>query len=213
LAGPVPATEPFNRGVIAMMSRNCLGAALALAAFIGFAGCSSQKEPAEQALAGVEKTFETSGAEIKKYVPERYAEIEANVAGLRASMEEKDYDDVVTGAATAAADLKRAIADSRVARAQMRAAMETEWDELLESMPKMIAAVDKKIAAQGSKPPKGMDKEAWKQLVASYDVARDAWGTTAAGMKKETFEATVLAGRDAKVTIAGIMETLGVEAS
>jgi hypothetical protein len=32
-------------------------------------------------------------------------------------------------------------------------------------------------------------------------------------MKKETFEATVLAGRDAKVTIAGIMERLGLEAS
>ncbi len=128
-------------------------------------------------------------------------------------MEQKDYGDVVTGATAVTADIKRAVADSRVARAQNRAKMEDDWADLMETMPKMIAAIDKKIAAQGSKPPKGMEKDAWKQLVKSYDAARDTWGATAAGMKKETFDATVEAGRDAKVTLAGIMETLGLEAS
>ena len=75
------------------------------------------------------------------------------------------------------------------------------------------AAIDRKIAVQGSKPPTGMEKDAWKQLVETYDAARNTWGASAAGMKKETFEATVKAGRDAKVTIAGIMETLGLKTS
>ena len=196
-----------------MISIKSLGAAVAFAALIGLAGCASQKEPAEQAMVELEESLKTSGAEIQKQLPERYAEIEAKVAELRASMEQKSYGDVATGAAEAKADIKRAVADSRVARAQNQVKMEAEWEELMESMPKMIAAIDKKIAVQGSKPPKGMEKEAWKQLVDSYDAARDTWGATAAGMKKETFEATVLAGRDAKVTIAGVMETLGVEAS
>ena len=196
-----------------MKSRKSVGAAFALAALIGLGGCASQKEPAEQALAALEESLKTSGAEVQKQLPERYAEIEAKVAAVRASMEQKDYGDVVTGAAAATDDLKRAVADSRVARAQARVAMEAEWTELLESMPKMIEAIDKKIASQGSKPPKGMEKDAWKQLVASYDAARGAWGATAAGMRKETFEESVKAGRDAKVTIAGIMETLGLAAS
>lgn len=196
-----------------MISIKSLGAAFALAALIGLAGCASQKEPAEEAMAALEESLKTSGAEIQKQLPERYAEIEAKVAELRSSMEQKSYGDVVEGAAAATADIKRAVADSRVARAQNQVRMEAEWDELMESMPKMIAAIDKKIAAQGRKPPKGMEKEAWKQLVDSYDAARDAWGATAAGMKKETFEATVQAGRDAKVTIAGIMESLELEAS
>ncbi len=196
-----------------MISIKSLGAALAFAALIGLAGCASQKEPAEQAMVELEESLKTSGAEIQKQLPERYAEIEAKVAELRASMEQKSYGDVATGAAEAKADIKRAVADSRVARAQNQVKMEAEWDELMESMPKMIAAIDKKIAAQGRKPPKGMESDAWKQLVDSYDAARDAWGATAAGMKRETFEATVLAGRDAKVTIAGIMESLELEAS
>ena len=77
----------------------------------------------------------------------------------------------------------------------------------------MIEAIDKKIAVQGSKPPKGMEKDAWKQLVESYDAARNAWGATAAGMKRETFEASVKAGRDAKVTISGIEAQLGLKDS
>lgn len=196
-----------------MISIKSLGAAFALAALVGLVGCASQKEPAEQAMAALEESLKTSGAEIQKQLPERYAEIEAKVAELRASMEQKSYGDVVSGAAEAKADIKRAVADSRVARAQNQVRMEAEWEELMESMPKMIAAIDKKIADQGRKPPKDMDKDAWKQLVDSYDAARNAWGATAAGMKKETFEATVLAGRDAKATIAGVMETLGIEAS
>ncbi|MEX2148747.1 MAG: hypothetical protein WD793_00895 [Steroidobacteraceae bacterium] len=196
-----------------MISIKNLGAAFAFAALIGLAGCASQKEPAEQALAELEESLKTSGAEIQKQLPERYAEIEAKVAGLRTSMEQESYGDVATGAAEAKADIKRAVADSRVARAQNQVKMEAEWEELMESMPKMIAAIDKKIATQGRKPPQGMENDAWRQLIASYDVARDAWGATAAGMKRETFEATVQAGRDAKVTIAGIMESLELEAS
>lgn len=196
-----------------MMSIKSVAAAFALAACIGLAGCASQKEPAEQAMAAIEKTLEASGAEIRQYLPERAAEIDAKVAALRASMEQKSYGDVVTAATGVTDDLKRAIADSRVARAKARNAMETEWNELLEAMPVMIAAIDKKIAVQGSKPPKGMEKDAWKQLVANYDAARNAWGATAAGMSKATFEASVKAGRDAKVTISGIRDQLGLEAS
>ena len=195
-----------------MMSIKSITAAFALAACIGLAGCASQKEPAEKAMASVEETLKASGEEIRQQLPERAAQIEAKVAGLRASMEQKEYDDVVTGAAEVREDLKRAIADSRVARAKNRAAMEREWELLIESMPKLIEAIDKKVAVQGSKPPKGREKDAWKTLVESYNAARDAWSATAAGMKKETFEASVKAGRDAKVTISGIAEQLGLEA-
>jgi hypothetical protein len=196
-----------------MMSIKSVAAAFALAACIGLAGCASQKEPAEKAMAAVEETLKASGEEIRQFLPDRADEIEAKVAALRASMEQKSYGDVVTGAAEASADLKRAIADSRVARAKNRAAMEREWEELLVSMPKMIEAIDKKIAVQGNKAPKGMEKAAWKLLVESYDAARNAWGATAAGMKKETFDASVKAGRDAKATISGIRDQLGIQDS
>lgn len=194
------------------MSKAFITAALA-ALCLGVAACASQKEPAEQALAAVEAKFKESGAEIQKYLPERYAEIETSVASLRDSMSNEDYSDVVAGAGQVQADLKRAIGESRVKRAQVQVEMETEWAEMSKSVPAMIDAMDKKITAQRGKPPKDMTREAWKQTIADYDAARDAWSKGAAEMTRANFEATVLAARDAKAKIAAIMESLDVKSS
>ena len=193
-------------------SRVFLLVALA-AAFLGLAACANQKEPATQALAAIEKKFEESGAEIQKYLPERYAEVSKSIESLRDAMSKEEYRDVVSGAAGVEDALKKAIAESRISRAQMMVAMESEWTELTKSMPAMIAAMDKKISSQGSRPPQGMDKNAWKATIASYDAARDTWSKAAAEITNKNFEATVLAAREAKSKIASIMESLGVKAS
>jgi hypothetical protein len=187
-------------------------AALAAAA-LGLAGCGSQKEPAEQAMAAIEKTLADSGAQVQKYLPERYEAIDARIKALRDAMAQEQFGQVVTDAAGVTDELRRTVADAMIERAKTRAAMETEWTALIESMPGMVAAVDRKLAVQGSRPPKGMDKDAWKALVESYDEARESWGKAAAEMTTANFEATVLAGREAKTKIAGIMETLGLKAS
>jgi hypothetical protein len=187
-------------------------AALAVV-MLGLAACASQKEPAEAALAAVEAKFKETGAEVQKYLPERYAEVEASIASLREAVAGQEYGDVVAGAAKATDDLKRAVADARIKRAQVLVEMESEWAELIKSMPAMIAAMDKKITAQRGRPPQGMTADAWKQTIADYDAARDAWSKAAGEMTSQTFEATVLAARDAKAKIAAIMDSLAVKAS
>jgi len=186
----------------------------ALAAFLlGLAACANQQQPAEQALAAIEKKFQESSAEVQKYVPDRYAEIEKSIQSLRDSMAQKDYGDVVTNAAAAEDGLKRAIAEARVKRAQAMVEMETEWNELSKTMPAMIGAMDKKITSQRGRPPQGMKADEWKQTIAEYDAARDSWSKAAAEITSKTFEASVLAARDAKAKIAAIMEKLGVKAA
>lgn len=194
------------------MTKAFMTAALA-ALCLGVAACASQKEPAEQALAAVEAKFKESGAELQKYLPERYAEIEASVASLRESMSNESYRDVVAEAGQVQASLKRAIGESRVRRAQLLVEMESEWDEMAKTMPAMVTAMDKKISSQRGRPPKDMTGDAWKQTIAEYDAARDAWGKAAAGLTRANFEESVLAARDAKAKIAGIMEKLGVKPS
>lgn len=183
-----------------------------VAAAVALAGCAGQKEPAEQAMAGIEKTLEGSGAQVQKYLPERYLEIEAKVKALRDALAQESYGDVVADAPAVADQLRRAVADSAIRRAQVRVEMEAEWSDLLKAMPAMIEAVDRKIAIQGSRPPKGMDQAGWKAMVESYDATRDAWGKAAAEVSAANFEDTVLAGRDARAKIAAVMETLGITA-
>jgi hypothetical protein len=91
--------------------------------------------------------------------------------------------------------------------------MESEWTDLTKSMPGMIEAVDRKISAQGARPPKGMDKATWKSTIDAYDAARDSWSKAAGEITTANFEASVLAARDAKLKITAIMESLGLKAS
>ncbi len=186
---------------------------LSATAMLGLAGCGSQKEPAEQALAAIDKTLADSGAQVQKYLPERFEAIDAQIKSMRDAMAQERFGEVVKDAAGVSDELRRAVADAMIERAKMRASLEAEWTALIDSMPRMIAAVDKKLAVQGSRPPAGMDKASWKALVDSYDAVRESWGKAAAEMTTATFEATVLAGREAHAKIAGIMETLGLKAS
>src|SRR5262245_33688462 len=116
------------------------GGAIVAAVVLAISGCASQKEPAEQALAGLETTLAESGAQVQKYLPDRHAEITAKVAELKDLIAKEEYGDVVSGAPAIASDLKRAVADSAIERAKARVAMEGEWTELLKSMPAMIEA-------------------------------------------------------------------------
>jgi uncharacterized protein YgfB (UPF0149 family) len=192
---------------------NSFTLAVIAAALLGLAACGSQKEPAEQALAAIDKTLAESGARVQKYLPEKYDEINARITALRDAMSQEQYRQVVADAPAVTGDLRRAVADAMIERAKSLASLEAEWTALIESMPPMIAAVDRKLAVQGGRPPAGMDRDGWKAVIESYDAARDAWGKAAAEMTTANFEATVLAGRDAKSKIAGIMESLGLEAS
>jgi hypothetical protein len=195
------------------MTKSFVTAALC-ALVLGLAGCASQKEPAEQAMAAVESKFKESAAEIQKYLPERFAELEQTIASLRESLAQQDYGDVVEGAAAAQDALKRTIADARVKRAQTIAAMDREWDELVQSMPPMIAAMDRKISSQRGRPPKGMTGDEWKQTIADYDAARDAWTkATATERTRANLEGMVTAARDAKAKITAIMDKLEIKAS
>jgi len=187
---------------------------LALATvFLGLAGCASQKEPAEQALAGIEKTLEGSAANLQKYVPERYEEISGKVTALRESLALEDYGAVVSDAPAIADELRRAVADSAIRRAQMKVEMEAEWADLVRTMPALVEAVDRRIAAQAGRPPKGMDRDAYRALVATYDAARASWGKISESVDSANFEATVAAAREAKSTITGVMDSLGIRAS
>jgi hypothetical protein len=187
--------------------------ALIAAAAVGLAGCASQKEPAEQALAAIDKTLEGSGAQVQKYLPERYQEIEAKVKALRDALAQENYGDVVADAPAVTDLLRKAVADSAIRRAQLRVEMEAEWAELVKTMPGMIQAMDRKIAVQGGRPPAGLDQSGWKAMIDSYDATRDAWGKASAEISAANFEDTVLAARDAKAKIAAMMDTLGVKAS
>lgn len=194
-----------------IIQRVIAAAVLALGLF-ALAGCASQKEPAEQAMAGIEKSLEASGAMLQKYLPERYEEINAKIVALREDLAQEKFGDVVSGAPAVADALRRAVADSQIRKAQVKVELESVWNDLVKTMPAMLAAVDKKISTQGGRPPKDMDRDAYKALIASYDAARASWSKAAESIDKSNFESTVTTAREARTAIADVMDKLGMKA-
>lgn len=196
-----------------MFKRSAITLAALAVGLVGLAGCASQKEPAEQAIAAIEKSLEGSGAMLQKYVPERYEEISASVTSLRERLAKEDYGDVVSGAPAIVDTLRRAVADSQIRKAQMKVELESVWENLVKTMPAMLAAVDKKISSQAGRPPKDMDRDAYNALVATYDDARASWSKAAEAVDAANFESTVATASEARTAIAGVMDTLGVKGS
>jgi hypothetical protein len=161
-------------------------------------------------MAGIEKSLEASGAMLQKYLPERYEEVNAKVVALREDLAQEKFSDVVSGAPAVVDALRRAVADSQIAKAKLKVELETVWSDLVKTMPAMLAAVDKKISSQGGRPPKDMDRDAYKALIDSYDAARNSWSKAAETIDAANFESTVTTAREARTAIAGVMDKLGM---
>ncbi len=195
------------------MFRCAAGSAALVAALLGLAGCASQQEPAEQALAGIEKTLAGSGEQLQKYLPEKHAAIMARVEELQAALTQGEYGKVVKQAPAIVDELRRAVADAAIARAEVRIAIENEWKELSAAIPGMITATDQRITALAGRPPQGMERAAFQELLAKYETARNDWGKAATSIDAKNFEATVVTTRGLKATITEAMAALGVPAS
>ena len=181
---------------------------------IGLAACAGQKEPAQLALTDLDTALAKVAEMGQKYMPEEYAAVEAQIAGLKASFDGGDFDAVVSGAPKAAAAIRKLQADSIIAKADLAKQMNTEWVEMAKTMPDMIMSVDRQISkfAASGRTPKGMDREGYKQLVASFDEAKKTWTAAAEAGNAGKYEEAVTQSRQVKEVVAATLQALGMSA-
>lgn len=197
-----------------IMNRIASIALVVVVAIAGLAGCASHKEPAEQAVANIEKSLQGAAATAEKYLPEQYATVAASVEGLRQNLAAEDYGAVVAAAPGVADQVRKLIADSAIRKAQVKVEMENEWVELVKTMPADIGAVDTRILRMsGGRLPAGMSRDAFKEKVAEFDAAKATWGRAAEAGNAGDLETAVTLSREAKATIDGVKEAFGMSAS
>jgi uncharacterized lipoprotein len=189
---------------------------LAAAALVSLAlaACAGQKEPAQQAITDLDAALAKVAEMGEKYMPGEYAEVQAQLAGLKSSFDSGDFDAVVAGAPKAAAAIRKLQADSIIAKADLAKQMNTEWVEMAKTMPDMIMSVDRQISkfASSGRTPKGMDRESYKQLVASFDEAKKTWAAAAEAGNAGKYEEAVTQSRQVKEVVDATMQALGMSA-
>lgn len=178
-------------------------------------GCESQKEPAEQAVAGLEKSLEAAAQQAEKYVPDEIAAVRTKVADMKALLEKQDYKEVVLQAPAVAAELRKVVADSAIAKANFNQQMTQAWTEYANTLPKAIADIDDRILryTSGGGLPKGLDRDSFKAVVEKFDAAKKDWAAAAEAGNAGKYEEAVTKSLEVKRTVEATMQALGMQAA
>jgi hypothetical protein len=186
--------------------------AASVVAMLMFA-CSSQKDPAEQAIAKIDGALDAIHDTAAKYAPDTLQAVQAQVATIKQSYAKGDYAAVLAAAPTvntAIANLKQdAGAKSAEADAAL-AKVKQQWRNLTYEVPKLVADLHTKVdsLATSKSLPKGVTKTSLssaKDGVASLDqMWSDANNTVSSG----DYAAAVTKGQAVKDKATELMHSL-----
>ena len=119
-----------------------------VAALVLATGCSQQRSTASKGLETVEKALADVKADAAKYAPDGLKGVEAQYDRLKASLEAKEYGDVIAGTPQlekAVASLRDAVASGKAHAKAALAAAKTEWDGLNVEVPKMVETIEARV--------------------------------------------------------------------
>jgi len=186
---------------------------LAAAALVA---CTSQKEPAENAVAKVESSLNEVRADAQQYAADQLQKVDASVTRMKSMLSNKDYRRVVLeapGVASAIDELKSTVAGAKANAEATLAAAQTEWNELNAAVQPLVEKLQMRVDElnKSRKYPKGMDKAAFEAAKSGFEQLKNEW--TEAGSEFAAGQAAnaVRKARNAKARAEELMNTLQVQ--
>jgi PBP1b-binding outer membrane lipoprotein LpoB len=161
------------------MRMSSILAAVAASAVL-LTACANQKEPAEQAVAKIEATFNDLKADAGKYAAEELKDVEKAVARLKKKVADQDYGDALQSApavASTVSKLKDTVTARKAEADEMLAAFQAEWTELSTSVPQLVSDVQSRVdsLSRSRRLPRGMDKDAFEKAKADFEAVKTSW--------------------------------------
>lgn len=177
--------------------------------------CSSQKEPAEQAINKIDNTMAMIHDSAAKYSPDALPGVEAQVAAIKQTYAKGDYAGVLAQAPavnTAVSNLRSDAGQKQAAADAEQAKVKQQWRTLSIEVPKMVAGLHAQVDSYtGKAVPKGLTKASFatvKDGVASLDgMWKDADDTMSSG----DYAGAVTKGQAVKDKATELMHTLGMK--
>jgi hypothetical protein len=180
--------------------------------------CSSQKDPAEQAIANIDSSLDAIHDTAAKYSPDTLKSVEAQVSTLKQSFAKGDYSGVLAAAPAVTTAVKALRQDAQTKSSEADAALakvKQQWRTLTYEVPKLVADLHTQMDtfSKGRGLPKGVTKASFasaKDGVASLDAMwSDANNTVSTG----DYAGAVTKGQAVKDKATELMHTLGMKPS
>ena len=181
-------------------------------------GCTSQKEPAEHAVANINATLGTVHDAAAKYAPDGLQSVEAQVATLKDNLSKGDYQKVLADApavTTAVTNLREAAIAKQEEADTKLAQTKQQWRTLSADVPKMVAAIHSRLGelSKSRRLPKGVSKASVESAKASLESLNSTWTEATGAVANEDYAGGVGKGQAAKNKATEIMHELGMTSS
>jgi hypothetical protein len=189
-------------------------AAAALAAMLAVAACS-QKDPANEAIEAATNALNTVYEDAQKYVPERYAEVKAELDAARKAFDEERYADAIAAVKDVPAHAEALSKESEAAKAKHIADLNADWTRLSGSLPDRFTGIGSRLDELGrmKKLPEGMDRQLLDEANAAFASAQSAWEEAGAAHARGDLDAAVGKAKDAEGMAQDLFARLGMQAN
>lgn len=188
---------------------------VALAAFTLATVACSQKEPAQDAIAAAEGALAAVYEDAQKYLPERYAEVKAELDAGRKALGEERYAEAIAAVKDVPAHAEALSKEVVAAKQQKLTELNAEWTRLSGSLPGLLTNIGARLSELGGmrQLPAGMDKQVLDEANAAYASARSAWDEAGTAFSAGDLETAVTRGHDTEGTAQDLVARLGIQAA
>lgn len=163
---------------------------LALAAATLFvAGCAKQREPAHDALEKIEKSLDDVKADAAKYAPDGLKGVQSQLANLKQSFDDKNYDNVLAGTPQlekAVNSLREAVSAGKAQAKAALAAAKSEWQGLSADVSKQVETIQARIdqLSKARRLPWGINKDEFEGSKSAFESMKAQWQEATAEYEK-----------------------------
>jgi predicted nucleic acid-binding Zn-ribbon protein len=168
------------------------------AASVMMVGCTSQKDPAEQAVAQGEAALNEIRADAEKFAPDQLKAPEATLARFKEALAQEKYGTVLEGIPQFNAEIKT-LRETVMVEQTAIAAATTEWENLNAEVPQAVAEIENRMKnLTGSRLPKEVKKEDYEAARANLEPLKAQWAEATAAFQAGDALAAADKGRKVK---------------
>ena len=169
--------------------------------------CSSEKEPAQAAVNGLETAVAAARPDIERFAADRMTGVDDALKAAKTKLDADNYAGAIADVQGATGTLR----DAAEAAAARKAQLSTDWATFA-GMPAMMGQIKGKVAEFEAmrRFPRGMDKAKLDGAKSSLDAATNLWDEASEAQDKGHLIVAVAKARQAKPIVESLMATLGI---
>jgi hypothetical protein len=191
---------------------NRIWALVALALIVATTLGCSQKNASSEAIAAAEQSLADVHELAMKYVPDRYAEVKADLDKARKAFEEQKFDEALSAAKTVPSRAKQLGEEAAAAREEAMAKLGETWTALSASIPGRLTEMEARLDEldKARRLPAGIEQDTVNKARSGLEWAKKEWGEATTSFAAGKLEEAVGAAQSVEYLLVTRMRALGL---